>query len=54
MGFEPTESRLSKEEELGKGLSGSGNSKCKGPEVETWLGDGGMFGVGSRTKWARG
>lgn len=33
MGFEPTESRLSKEEELGKGLSGSGNSKCKGPEV---------------------
>lgn len=36
------------------GCSGSGNSKYKGPEVGTWPGDGGMMGVGFRTKWAKG
>lgn len=44
LGLEPTPSGLNEEEELGKGYSGSGNSKYKGPEAETWPRDGGMVG----------
>lgn len=40
LGLEPTQFGLNKEEELGKGYSGSRNSECKGSEIGTGLGDG--------------
>lgn len=49
MGLEPTQFGLNKEEELGKGFSGSRNSECKGSEVGPWLGgwgvNGGIWGL---------